>query len=549
MPEPRTMRFLDLAQDVLESEILPYLTAQDILQLQLTCQSLKQLIQTSPFILQMFYHKVFPRDPIAQLSHWEPAMYKSRCEAKVHTWGSMNGGRLGYSLKDIPSSHISKVRFSTGVIHPTLVPGLDTDVIRDISAGGFSFQILDNNGRIYTTGMSYHQGHLGEPGPGTSDYNMFQVSNIMRRSNDINFFPPDIGRRGGVMNIIPGPNYGASATQGARPEPIPQTMTSSSPFVTPVDPHPSHDLKSSNKFLKREYTTKDALRFIAISSGRTHFIALDSMGELWSWDRSEFGVKLKFQNAHGKDLVKDMGCKILKIAAGWGYSAALLHNLGLIYWKTRDSLKEYDDEVIAHHTLVSETISTDYDNRVVDFIALENCIIYITYSGQIHKKQLDSTPAFPLTSFQNTLRSSSNNNDNNSSKFTKLTGSFQSFAVFSKNNSHVFTGTNKVQSTTVPEIISEIQGGNCIDLQFGDFHKLALLKNGTLLSWGKQLDNCGCLGLGTNDHLVESGKARILEGHNGISLEVTTPTLVELGKGKKVVGIACAGWQSSAIII
>ncbi|KAH3684606.1 hypothetical protein WICPIJ_004437, partial [Wickerhamomyces pijperi] len=275
MPEQDNVTFLDLGQDIIESEVIPLLTPSEIHQLQLTNKALNHIIINSPFVWQQLYKKTFGSVP-TPFTKWGSEMYKSRSAAKVYSWGCFSAGRLGFSLKDVPAGNVSKVRFNIGIMKPTLVPGLDDEIVADVSAGGFSFQLLTASGKIFTTGSSYHQGHLGAPGPTLNDYNKFQLNNSHHRFNpytEINFFPVDVGRRGGALNI----------TEGARPTPMPQTMTPSSPFITnePSNPHPSHDLKPSNKFLKREYTTRDSMKFVSVSSGRTHFIALDNAGNLW----------------------------------------------------------------------------------------------------------------------------------------------------------------------------------------------------------------------------------------------------------------------------
>ncbi|KAH3686858.1 hypothetical protein WICPIJ_002185, partial [Wickerhamomyces pijperi] len=399
----------------------------------------------------------------------------------------------------------------------------------------------------------YHQGHLGAPGPTLNDYNKFQLkNNSHHRFNphtEINFFPLDVGRRGGVLNIIPDP--------GARPTPMPQTMTPSSPFITnePSNPHPSHDLKPSNKFLKSEYTTRDSMKFVSVSSGRTHFIALDNAGNLWSWDRSEFGVKIKFESfepaTKGLDLFKDLGCKILKICAGWGYSVAYLYNYGLVYWTQRDPLREFsedEEEAKAHFVVIPETridptadrVNQQQHKRVVDFLALENRIIYITQDGKLWATELSSTnTSQPLTTFQNELITAS---EWTGCKFTRLTGVFQSFAVFSDTD-YVFIGDSSVKPDTKPLMIPELQQRKCIDVRFGDHHKLALLSNGTILSWGLQLSNCGCLGLGATEGVVAEGVGKITDSHNSVLL-VEKPTEIPLPEGKRAIAIAAAGWQT-----
>ncbi|KAH3666994.1 hypothetical protein WICMUC_005341 [Wickerhamomyces mucosus] len=516
-----------LGGDIIESEIIPLLTLEEMNTFKATCKTLSKLVEKSSYIWKEQFKKTFGTKPTPfALSKW-PELYRLRSRGKLYAWGTMSGGRLGFAAREVPKENLSRARFNLGVCKPTQVPRIsENTVLADVSAGGFSFQILTSDGDIFSTG-SYNQGHYGDPGPIDDDFDQFRHS-IVGQNHLSHILPLNIG------------NTGANTLDGVSPvfrTPMTLTDINSRPYITTqiggIQSEPNSHI--SNIFLNKETANGTSnIKFISVSSGRSHFIALDSSGSLWSWDRSKFGVKIRFENQDGTDL-ENLGHKVLRAVAGWDSSVAYLYRFGLVYWTKRFNLKEGDKDALALYKLIPYTSDISGVNKVTEFLALEGCLIYLTSEGRVFKNDFVGEASYELSKFSARLKDMSRSL---SPKFIRLTGSFRSFAVFS-NEDFVFLGTN---TSSEPEIIDELQCEGCVNVSFGDYHSLALLKDGTILSWGLESNNCGCLGLGQADFVIHNH-----QGINDGGLRVTKPTIVPIER--KAIAIAAGGWQSSAIMV
>lgn len=530
------MEFTDLPLDIVDT-IIFFLPHEAIKSLSLTCKSLHNQINSSHYVWHLLYEKTFGTQPTPySFSSW-PELYKLRSQGKLFTWGSLVGGRLGYNSKEVPPEHLNRSGFNVGVGIPTEVPGLEGLKIADVSAGGFSFQLLTQKGEIYSLG-NWHNGNNG-PGPGREnpDYNPLRdmVSNTPSTPpNRTNFgVPPPadtnmrLGRLGGVRHfgeMLPLPAFRAGPRSRVN-------RVVDTPNTAPEPSNESED-KPPNRFLHRETTiSQDEHKFISVSSGRVHFIALDDAGDIWSWDSpvTGCGVRLRFQEGD-KDLAHE-GHRVLKCMAGWGSSVAFLYGYGLVYWNKRDSVKQGESSASVFFNRIPNTGDVSGDDRVVDFVSCDNFVVYLTADGKLYRNDMIGEESIHLDKFEKYLKEHA---DSIGPKFTRLSGNFQRFACFS-NEDIVLTGT---KDSLEPIVIDELGGKQCISIAMGDYHFLALLKDGTLLSWGLESNSCGCLGLGKDPEVG------IREG--GSSIRVVKPTRVET-QGK-VLTIAAAGWQSCAII-
>lgn len=518
-----TLTFLDLGPDIIESDIIPYLAPPDIRSLKLVSKSLYYLVDQSSFVWHELFKKTFGTKPTPfSMNKW-PELYSIRAKGRFYSWGAMGGGRLGLSSKDVAPENLDRQGFTSGVSKPTRVPGID-EVLADVSAGGFSFQILTAHGEIYSSG-SYHAGHQTGPGPDNSDYNEFQQQ--MRHQEAVLFNPINMSQR--LRPVLPIRLGGARHRPLGRPDPRPMPGAfPSSPYQIPEENIPEYKSKVENKFLVRERAQTET-EFVSVSSGRAHFIAMDNSGHVWTWDRGDYGVKARFVGPDGCDL-KSQGKFVLKALAGWNSSVAYIYNYGLAYWKKRDPLKKDDTEATVHHLLVPNTGAINGPEKVVDFVACEDFIIYVTSEGKIYRNDMIGEESFLLTKFQDYLKL---NGKSLAPRFVRVSGSFRNFAAFS-NEDLVLIGS---KNSDEPEIVDELQKKNCVSIAVGDYHFLALLRDGTALSWGLESNHCGCLGLGKqiDGSLIEGGSKR-----------VRSPTKIEV-EGK-IVAIAAAGWQSGAII-
>lgn len=523
-PEKPKMSLLVLPNELIEQEIIPLLQISDIKALKLTCKTIYKMITDSSIIWHELFIKSFGAQPTPfSMDKW-PELYKMRSRGKLYCWGGISGGRLAMSSQDVePADHLVRDRFQVGVCRPTRVKKCD-EVLGDVSCGGFSIQILTANGDIYCTGSSYYGGLGRDSGPGShgEDVEVFRrvpgsFSGI--RGNHTLFNMPDIGRLGNIP-VHPHAVTPTRTVPVVMPVPMPRTI----PPLRAADSSSANgeekDGKMKNRFLTKQRTfNSKPTKFLSISSGRGHFIAIDNQAKVWSWDGENYGVCLKFINhSTGAELKY-----VLKVVAGWTFNCALLYGYGLVYWDSRDPLKEGDEQVLVNQVLISGTGDVSGDNKVVDFIAGENYIVYLTLKGDLYRSDMNGGSSVLLSKFHDYLKE---NGSSVKPKFTRITGSFKNFAVFSTEDI-VLLGHGKSEE---PVVVPELQSRGFINISVGDYHFLGLTEQGELYSWGVESNNCGCLGLGR------------LQGSN----RVDTPTKVEV-EGK-VIAISAAGWHSCAII-
>jgi SCF-associated factor 1 len=433
----------------------------------------------------------------------------------------MVGGRLGLNSRDVPQENLVRRGFQTGVAKPTKVPHLDF-ILADVTTGGFSCQILTSHGEIYSLG-NWHCGHKG-PGPDDADFKRLRSQHHDSTRAGI-LPPPDDAIRSGRVHFppfVPGRLGGRVLNPTVLPFPLPNSPAS------PVQP--PHEDETTNKFLNREFTTDPHTKFVSVSSGRCHFVAMDNSGQIWSWDdpRTGHGVNIQFFE-QGSNLISQ-GHKVLRCLAGWNSSVAYLYQYGLIYWSKRSSMKEGDSFSVAQYHVVPETSDINGNKKILDFVVGDGFLVYLTLDGKLYRNDMIGAESYPLDKFDQHLRT---NAESLQPKFTRLSGNFSTFACFT-NEDLVLIGD---KSNDEPIIIDELQHKECISIAVGDYHFLALCRDGSLYSWGLESRSCGCLGLG--------GSPVGSEMENG-STRVRKPTLVPT-QGK-VIAISAAGWQSSAII-
>ncbi|ODV71534.1 SCF ubiquitin ligase complex subunit SAF1 [Cyberlindnera jadinii NRRL Y-1542] len=525
------VQFADLPQDVLETFIY-FLSPEDITSLKLTSKSLYYQISNSSYVWQQLYYKTFGSKPTPySLNKWSE-LYEKRSKGRLYCWGSMVGGRLGFNSSDIPRDHVSRSAFRTGVPVPTLVPKLDTFVLADVSAGGFSHQLLTSAGEIYSLG-SWHSGHRSV-GPDSADYEVTQQhaepTRTLYEGGSGVPFPPDLAARlRRARPLITGRRGGGRIND---PTILPFPLTSTSPVHQEAS---TTRTDTANRFLNHEHAPQKGsnVKFISISSGRCHFIALDNTGNVWSWDnpRTGYGINIQFFDESGNNII-DKGHKVLRCHAGWNSTAAYLYGYGLVYWEKRSALEEGKPYAVAHHTLVPNTGMINGEDKVIDFMVGDGYLVYLTQRGELFRNDMIGMESYPLTKFSKVLVE---NCDTTEPKFVRLSGNFNTFACFT-NDDLVFLGSKDGDE---PELVQELKHKNCISVAVGDYHLLALCNDGSLYSWGLESAGCGCLGLGTDPQ----GSEREDRG----SIRVRKPTLVET-EGK-VIAIAAAGWHSSAIVI
>lgn len=316
------------------------------------------------------------------------------------------------------------------------------------------------------------------------------------------------------------------------------------------------------------------IRFTAFGGGgRMHLLGLDTDHNIWTWDRlfGAPGVKLDLDfNQHRKKPLE-----VRKLSAAWNCNAALVEGHGLTVWydigkaqilaKTRTEQKAWKEEEKSYKvttTVIPHTNqrkgSPDY---VVDFHAGDGYIVYLTEEGKLFRVSTRNPESIrtggrtPLTAFDETLQSvfkktletqpsiAQSIADDYKPKFVRVRGGYKYIAAISDSDNVLYAEAldNYGRGLNNPEAPAELQNVGCISIAAGDYHFLALLKGGKLLSWGSESQRCGSLGLGNDQAKIAVGG--VLRGADFV---VSRPTPVQTPG--KVLAIAAGGWQSSAII-
>lgn len=592
----------DLGEDLIGRELAVHLSPNDIFSLSLTNHQLRSYL-TSNDVYHLLYIKKYGSTKPTPLNleeyNWK-GLFELRSSSKVrfYTWGSSALGRLGYLISEIPSTNVQMGHFAKHVHTPSNVSNFNDFLINDISAGGFSFQILMNNGDLYHTGAGWTRSgphNYSSPGPyHVQDYrpnfsqalsrlNMPFTANVPPRRM-LPRFPHRTPVPVGNEDIAQPPNMHILPVPGPRitnpnltlpPEQMtfPEELRGGS--STAVE---SKEVKESSFITKLnlpEATSEDT-RIISVSSGREHFIALDNNSQIYTWDSGNIdktGVKLLF-----KDLKIDNSVNyVTKISAGWNLSACHINQVGIIIWYNRKPVTKESNE---NGTMESEAyyVKVPYTKKIIDFIALNDFILYINEDGKLFRfnlwaegyanGEIDSLlieDSIEINKFNQWLIDYNNRFGGKNALYTKLSGCFNNFAIFT-NDGNVLLGNKDIAQFYYegneddqpekynPIIIDELQNQHIIHVVMGDYHYMALTDKGELLSWGMESGECGCLGLGAKDDVIK--------GHPDLQIEdlgvrkgmrVNKPCRVKepnnsLENGRWMA-IAAAGWHSAGLYL
>jgi SCF-associated factor 1 len=289
-----------------------------------------------------------------------------------------------------------------------------------------------------------------------------------------------------------------------------------------------------------------------IAVGRRCCFALAESGTLHVID-FDFTASAQVKLSFGDD-VKEYPSKdhrIVHFAVGWHFAAAVVEGVGLVFWKS--DLEQAPDltmnerlcrvrRIIRSEEVGEMASSTEFE--IIGLMVGDGYLVYLTDAGTVYRVTLSheifeaaSTPSsFLLKHFITTP------------KLSYLSGSFLHFGLFNT------TGTvliGNVDSTAHEHPISmpSLQNRGMVGLSWGDWHGLALCEDGSILSWGKELQSNGCLGLGYHDH----ADARQM------GLAIALNDEVVCAEPRRVPGfggredkfafcVAAAGWHSAALV-
>lgn len=592
----------DLGDDILVTEVSKHLSPKDIFNFSIINKATYNLFynsQLSSSLYKILYNKKFTNnDNDFRLStrdelNWTQ-LFKLRIKRsqKIYTWGLSQFGRLGYLVDLINANHVTTNTFGGRHVHtPSNVKNFNDHLIVDIIANGYCFLILTNGGEIFHTGLSWVRPGLHDvsaPGPSAGKDFKPLPSELALNTLQGTFTPRFGGRRlippngqptptAPTVGVLPLPNH----THGNRYDrdvvdaPTPQSRRSiTNPNLTRppeqlptiaglVPPVPVKETNFLTKFKLPPMDVQNRM-IVSISSGREHVLALDNLNNIYTWDTgnaNERGVRLTFPG-----LPTEMA--VSKIYAGWNLSGCYVANIGLIIWYSRTSItrEQYEAEDIvseAQYFVVPQS-----RGNIIDFTIGNGYALFIRKSDrklykfdlnpdayvsrdEIHLDELFLAIS-PLDNF-NTWLENYNHQNMLQASFTRLSTCLTNFAVFTNDDS-ILVG-NKSHLTSEDEepplVIPELQKQNIKTIEIGDHHYLALTAEGNILSWGKELSDCGCLGLGQKDKFVHDHDLSVVKDNGpGKGMEVMKPTrVINPPFPGKWVSIAASGWHSGGIYI
>ncbi|ODV60967.1 SCF ubiquitin ligase complex subunit SAF1 [Ascoidea rubescens DSM 1968] len=655
------LSIFDLGEDIFVNHILPKLEREDVNRLLLLNHPHLNALLSSNLASKYLYLISFNDKPIERTHTNWINLYKAREQAKFYDWGSNNGLRLGYSISSAPEANTHRRFFKKEVVKPTYLRCFHKSPIRQISSNGFSFQILLANGDLYVTGSSWNNHSSSPPGPRDSEDHF--PSNIINRNLHIKFnsfvnrrsfsdFPrvipvPGVFGLGGFRR----PNIRFDHQLGAaQPSDAPHFPTLEHEIVTKKELENLEDDEifvvsddEDNSTVEPRFINKmkiprnrlnSHIKFVQVSGGHFHFIALDNENNIWSWDidnidNQHIGIKLNFIDENGVNILDNNNPDTKKnyiksIKAGWNLSACYIANIGLAIWNKREGLKtdkwDINTSVKTNFMIIPNTLN------IIDYAFGEGFLIYINSKGKLYRLNLEwpsdgefinENVAYELTPFNDIIKSKK-------SKYVRVFGNFLRFGAITdsdnvylsdklrmsldslmdynskssynefrfyyddyddydsddddddKNNENDEDKSFKNSSNSLirkfVDIIPELQKKGCHSIASGDHHNLALFDNGDLVSWGKELESCGCLGLGS--HLEIKKKAEDIiraKNKNKIatapdqtqikdselnryfeletrSIVVKRPMKIDLEEGYRVLAITSSGWHSGALI-
>lgn len=476
------LRLIDLGEDVLVSNVCLFIAVEDIQRLAKTSRAFYQILTTNAAYHLMFLKKFGFYSPFDVESHDWKVLYQLHSSKNVSFYTWGSGGNGRLGYLVKDVSSNSRALRTLGTSRPCKVGSFDGSLLQSISAGGYSFQIL-SEGRIYCTGTSFsHIGHLSPPGPLSKDNHALHSS------------------------VVDSPEG--------------------------VD-------KRISKFVVRMKTPPNSA-IVSLSSGRQHFVALDDEGRILTWDTGmeewDMGAYLDFPF---------LSARASRVSAGWDSTVCYFGKIGLVVVHSRENVT-----VGSRHRgwPTSKAIYFIIPDllKVIDFVALEGCVIFINMTGSLKVYKNPSAGGTcgtvqNLYSFDEWLIQKSLK-INVSLSFTKIVGCFRTFVLFT-DDGLILLG-RKNGDDFLLEYPSELQERLITDIVVGDYHFLATTKDGELLSWGLELQSNGCLGLGRQG--FENSSMR----EEGLSVRVDSPTLLaKPSNSGKWLGVAAAGWHSGALYV
>lgn len=217
--------------------------------------------------------------------------------------------------------------------------------------------------------------------------------------------------------------------------------------------------------------------------------------------------------------------KVRQVVAGWDKSTAYVYGYGIIVWQILQNMdpndRESDTMLVTQPAIVPETSLQAFKGStksavesvqavdvgvVLNYIVLDNFIVFITSLGRTFVAEITTTPQgqvvvnqpVELLAFRCTTDMPAD-----------IYGSFRTFGVLkdgevvTSTREHIVRclnnrGNASFDQASDPEVrrIPALQNTGVIALAFGDYHFHALHSSGHITTYGKEPNSCGALGLG-----------------------------------------------------
>lgn len=576
---------LQFNDDILDY-ICSYLSPTDMFNLSIANKALHRHLKGNNTVYKNIYFKVFPElnSPIineALVNNWyDYFKFKVNKSNKFFTWGNTELGRLGYLINQVPQE---KLTINKNVCIPNNVPNFNPVIIWNIACTGFSFIILTNKGLFFTGNDYKRYNNLSPPGPPQLDFkhrvNLTAPIGIFPRITYPGLpAPPPRPRNQDANNnnsnnsgnnrtsVEEGQNSRHSTNESNRqtnpnltrpPNQIPELREFQS-LQSPASKPSSDDTSGSieSNFVTKLKVPKEGGVITTITSGRLHFVALDDKNKLFSWDAgnsSLVGVRLLFPDSY--EYLNDGKTPIQMIKCGWNLSSCYVDGKIIVWYLRAPLTQNHIDNDMYESTIKGLVIPID---NLVDYHLGNDFIIILKKEGcfglNLHVREYfdnqENYPSIidipfdefvPMQNFNNYLAKL--NAPGYNYKFFKVTGCYNSFAIFVNNNNDILFGNKSMINDANDDMTPTTFDlpPNIIDLQMGDYHYLALTADGQVYSWGLQSNHCGCLGLGNLTELADA-----IQDRNNITLK--KPTRINSPTGKWSA-ITASGWHSAGVCL
>ncbi|KAK8189268.1 regulator of chromosome condensation 1/beta-lactamase-inhibitor protein II, partial [Phyllosticta capitalensis] len=435
--------------------VVQHLDARSFLALARTCRGFYQeSFRLDPVYWSQATRRAFrlPNQPAVELNGrlWSSLYRRLLTQTHVFTWGNNDHGALG---QDEPIPHRA---------YPSeMVGSKELGTIADMQCGGWSTTLLTSRGALHTAGT--------------------------------------IGNE-----FVGGNNLQPLAYPPGYPKPTER-----------------HD---------------DVVTIRQFSAGRAHILALSDSGRIWSWysikepcRRITF-LHVDLTTTRSASRNHDERGIVRKVVAGWNASSAYINGSGIILWKPHGRNSNAINDRTADTVEIAESIQvpkTTYTRpfrntyrepdeataelglnvgEVVNHIVLEHFVIFVTDIGKFFAARFEWDDEGNGGTCAGVVELAALSTVPDKKQKVDIQGSFRSFAAFT-HGGEVITGTQDYLNSCFErgpnnadidglKRIPALQKTGVISVAFGDHHYHALKKDGSILSFGRESQACGSLGLG-----------------------------------------------------